>query len=70
MSFPRAAPGPEVKTVQRIIFARGIDRSLTVDGEFGPKTKTGVMELQKQLGLVQDGVVGKDTWKQALTALD
>ena len=66
----KGCAGAEVKTIQRIIFARGIDRSLTVDGEFGPKTRAGVMALQKQLGLVQDGVVGKDTWKKALTALD
>ena len=66
----KGCAGAEVKTIQRIIFARGIDRSLVVDGEFGPKTQAGVKALQKQLGLVQDGVVGKDTWKKALTALD
>ncbi len=65
----KGCAGPEVSTIQRIIFARGINRNLVVDGEFGPATKTGVQALQKQLGLNADGVVGKDTWKQALTAL-
>lgn len=60
--------GSEVKTIQRIIYARGINQE-RVDGEFGPKTKAGVIELQKQLGLSQDGVVGKDTWKAILTKL-
>ncbi len=64
----KGCAGPEVKTIQRIIFARGINHE-AVDGEFGPKTKAGVIELQKQLGLTQDGVVGKDTWKKVLTAL-
>ena len=66
----KGCAGAEVSTIQRIVYARGIDRSLAVDGEFGPKTKAAVMALQKQLGLAQDGVVGKDTWKAALTALD
>ncbi len=63
----KGCAGPEVKTIQRIIYARGIDKNLTVDGEFGPKTKSGVIALQKALGLSQDGIVGKDTWKAALT---
>lgn len=63
----KGCAGPEVKTIQRIIFARGIDKNLEADGSFGPATKAGVIALQKQLGLSQDGVVGKDTWKAVLT---
>ena len=62
----KGCAGPEVKTVQRIIYARGIDRTLAVDGEFGPKTKAGVLALQKQLGIEQDGVVGRLTWEHVL----
>ncbi len=65
----KGCAGPEVKTIQRVIFARGINHE-RVDGEFGPKTKAGVQALQKQLGLEQDGIVGKETWQKALTALD
>ena len=65
----KGCAGPEVSTVQRIIFARGIDRTLAVDGEFGPKTKAGVVELQRQLGLETDGFVGALTWKAMLTGL-
>lgn len=65
----KGTAGPEVKTIQRIIYARGIDRTLSVDGEFGPKTKAGVIELQKQLGITQDGVVGAKTWPAVLKRL-
>ena len=66
----KGCAGPEVKTIQRLIFARGINKSTQVDGAFGDATKAGVIGLQKQLGLSQDGIVGKDTWKQLLTALN
>ena len=65
----KGCAGPEVRTVQRIIYARGIDRTLAVDGEFGPKTKAGVVTLQGQLGLDRDGVVGRDTWAAMLKKL-
>lgn len=66
--------GSQVKTVQRIIYARGINPDIEVDGDFGSITKGGVMLLQKQLFPGQpakwDGVVGQKTWTAALTALD
>ena len=65
--------GGQVKTIQRIIYARGINPDIEVDGEFGPITKGGVMLLQKQLFPGQpsewDGVVGQKTWQAALTQL-
>lgn len=33
-----------------------------VDGRFGPKTEGAVKTLQKQAGLVVDGIVGPKTW--------
>lgn len=65
----KGCAGPEVSSVQRIIYARGIDRTLAVDGEFGPRTKAGVTALQKQLGLTPDGTVGAETWRAMLTRL-
>lgn len=64
--------GPEVKTAQRILYARGL---LTgkVDGDFGAKTKAATVALQKQLfpnnSAEWDGVWGAKTWAAALTAL-
>ena len=65
--------GPEVKTIQRIIYARGIDKDLTVDGDFRPATKAAVIALQKKLfpraPNEWDGIVGRKTWEAALTSL-
>lgn len=66
--------GPEVKTLQRIIFARGLYEKMIIDGDFGPITKAGVIELQKKLFPSTpgewDGVVGPVTWKAMLTQLN
>lgn len=35
-----------------------------IDGDFGPKTKAAVIEFQNHEGLVDDGIVGAQTWKQ------
>ncbi len=69
--------GSQVKTVQRICFARGClddaGRQVKVDGSFGPATRQAVIKLQKQLFPGQsakwDGVVGAETWAAALTKL-
>ncbi|MDO4282398.1 MAG: peptidoglycan-binding domain-containing protein [Clostridia bacterium] len=36
---------------------------LLVDGVFGPKTKSAVLEFQKLFNLEQDGIVGQITWE-------
>lgn len=64
--------GPEVKTAQRILYARGIKgngKEVEVDGAFGAQTKAATITLQKQLGIEQDGVWGTQTWTAALTKL-
>ena len=66
----KGCAGPEVKTVQRIIYARAIDRTMSVDGSFGPATKAGVIAMQKILGIEQDGIVGSITWKKMLASLN
>lgn len=40
--------------------------SLTIDGDFGAKTKAAVIDFQKKHGLVADGIVGAKTWKKLL----
>ena len=41
----------------------------SVDGEFGPKTKSKTVEYQKKHGLEADGEVGPETWSKALQSI-
>lgn len=65
--------GPQVKTVQRVLYAYGIKgadgRAIAVDGAYGPNTAHAVGILQTKLGLAADGAVGADTWRAMLTEL-
>ena len=51
--------GEAVKGLQRKLVDAGY--SVTVDGSFGPATKTAVRGCQSKVGLVVDGVVGNNT---------
>lgn len=53
--------GPAVKDLQRIIRDKA-GGGVSVDGVFGPQTKSRVIDLQRLFGLIQDGVVGPKTW--------
>ena len=70
----QGSTGAQVKTIQRIIYVRGINSQISIDGDFGPITKAGVIALQKKLfpntSSEWDGVVGKNTWTAVLTALN
>jgi peptidoglycan hydrolase-like protein with peptidoglycan-binding domain len=35
---------------------------LSIDGDFGPKTRAGVMDFQSYYNLQVDGIVGPQTW--------
>jgi hypothetical protein len=52
--------GPNVVTIQSRLKARGW--SITVDGDFGPKTAAVVRAFQQEKGLRVDGIVGPATW--------
>ena len=69
--------GPMVKTIQRILYARGIyddaGKVIKVDGDYGASTKQAVVKLQKQLFPEKpaewDGEAGARTWAAMLTKL-
>ena len=54
------ATGPQVKDLQRSLNALNYSVG-TVDGFYGPATKTAVEQFQAANGLAQDGVVGPET---------
>ncbi len=58
--------GPDVKKLQGQLNALGFKdaqgKALVADSDFGDKTKQAVEAFQRARGLVDDGVVGKDTF--------
>lgn len=54
--------GEAVKTVQGLCNARWADRTLAIDGVFGPQTMIVVKTLQGRAKIANDGVVGPQTW--------
>ena len=52
--------GTAVKQLQQALASKGY--SLTVDGAFGPATKSAVVSFQRSQGITADGVVGSVTW--------
>ena len=67
--------GPEVKNLQRILYARGcLAGNNPVDGEFGQNTRDALIKLQKQLfpstPSEWDGAWGAKTALAAFTRLD
>src|ERR1700749_1971856 len=51
--------GPVVQEWQRLL-------KLKADGAFGPATRSATRRFQASKGLIDDGIVGPDTWKAAL----
>ena len=52
--------GNDVKKLQEALNKKGY--SLTVDGEFGEKTRNAVRDYQRKNNLTVDGIVGENTW--------
>lgn len=67
----KGCAGPEVKTVQRLLYAKGFKgedgKVISIDGDFGRNTAYAVKAWQAELGLEADGWVGRDTWAAMLT---
>lgn len=63
-SLRQGAEGPAVRELQAVLLRLG--QQVTVDGDFGPRTKAAVAAFQRSKGLSPDGVVGRRT----LAAID
>lgn len=57
--------GQQVRVLQIVLNTKYGVR-LTIDGDFGEKTKAAVMKVQRDYGLTVDGVVGPKTWEKIL----
>jgi hypothetical protein len=54
--------GPEVSALQQALNSKlNPSPGLTVNGEFGPRTRAAVIQFQEQVGITVDGVVGPQT---------
>src|SRR5678815_5297062 len=71
MSLAIGSSGQKVRELQSALNALPtIHPRLVVDGIFGPKTRTRVLEFQKQRNLKVDGVAGPLTWTALIAALE
>ncbi|OGX09879.1 MAG: hypothetical protein A2Y06_06945 [Omnitrophica WOR_2 bacterium GWA2_37_7] len=59
----------KVNTIQEALLKAGY-YSGSIDGKLGSKTKSAIMEFQKDHGLVADGIIGKKTWDEMKTYLE
>ncbi len=50
----------DTEIIQRQLEQHGFH--VTVDGKYGDKTKQAVYDFQTQKGIVNDGIVGPNTW--------
>jgi hypothetical protein len=81
-NWPHAAPAPTsphwpdinqgrrgtiVKVIQYLLGARG--HAVTVDGDFGPNTKSAVEAFQHSAGLAVNGGVGSATWPKLIVTV-
>lgn len=63
----QGSQGGDVQKLQRQLNARlAPSPGLVVDGQFGPRTEEAVLQYQRGVSLVADGVVGKQTWYHLL----
>lgn len=63
-TLKQGSSGTDVKRAQGLLTANGV--AITIDGDFGPKTKTSTITFQKSKGLVADGIIGQNTWTKLL----
>ncbi len=69
--WPRVGRGDlsqDVTTVQYLLTQQG--KVVGLDGRFGPSTEAAVKAVQQARGLVDDGIVGEQTWLALIVEVD
>lgn len=56
----RGSFGDAVGELQELLIAKGFD--IQIDSDFGPATELAVIMFQKNNSLINDGIVGRNTW--------
>jgi peptidoglycan hydrolase-like protein with peptidoglycan-binding domain len=71
-TLQEGSTGPVVSSVQTVLTSGAAGQWNTtpqgIDGNFGPHTKAAVVAFQGWGGVVQDGIVGDQTWAVSLHA--
>lgn len=60
----KGSSGQYARIAQGLLVANG--RNIAVDGAFGPNSASALVDWQRAVGLVDDGVIGKATWRRLL----
>lgn len=55
----QGAPVAHAQCLLRNVWGYG---GVDVDGIFGPRTRSAVIDMQRRCGIAQDGIVGPNTW--------
>src|SRR5438445_11435267 len=61
-TLSQGSTGPKVRRLQRLFVMMKSAPVEAIDGIFGPKSKTAVIDFQTGNGLTADGIVGNQTW--------
>lgn len=61
VNIDKGDKGILVTILQATLFCQGYAPGY-IDGDFGTKTKTAVLEVQRKYKLTRDGIVGSNTW--------
>lgn len=65
-TLKRGDDGRAVTRAQALLNCGGASPSLSLDGDFGPRTDTEARKFQERHGLDSDGIVGPKTWAALL----
>jgi hypothetical protein len=69
MNLRLHSQGEDVKSVQEILEQLGYKPG-PIDGRFGDKTESAVVQFQEENNLYADGIVGPNTWRTLRQALE
>ena len=64
-TIKKGSKGQVVKNGQGLLLAHGNDPK-GIDGDYGPKTEAAAKAFQKAHSLVEDGIIGQNTWTKLL----